>query len=167
MIDYDTIVKTIEIFTNKSSWPWCRPHEPRRTLQFAGPQPPFRPIGRRSVRADMHGRMASLLRLGGCGRCCSTIRACAVMQRLAHGWRCSGRHARLIATTRRLACASDCPLPNDTLLAVWINAQAKSSEVNYWDGGVFEIWNAGYITLVATLLLRLLDLRPHENMVDN
>ena len=110
------IVKTVEIFTRKSCRPWRRPSEPRRTLQFAGPQPSFCQIGHRSVRSNMHGNswMASLLHSGGCGRCCSAIRACAVMRRLAHGLRCRDRHARPTATTRRSACVSRPPLSNDS-----------------------------------------------------
>ena len=52
--------------------------------------------------ADIHGhpQMALLSRSNGWGRCCDVIRARAIIPHITHGWRFSGCHARLTATTR-------------------------------------------------------------------
>ena len=105
------------------------------------------------------GRLWALLQRHPCSRRHATSRARMELPQ---------PHARPTVMTRRLACASRRSLSNISTLAIWIDTQAKSSRVSHWDARVLKIWNAAtLLTLVATLMLRLMDLRPYENMVDD
>ena len=135
------------------------------------PQPPYRTIGRRSVRADMlgHPRMASLSRLGDCWRCYSAIRACVVLRHLAHGWSCCGGPVCPTVLTLNKTfgvCVSSFSferLPAGRLnrhtgqkLACQPLRRRRLGDLEH-----------SCITLVATLIFPLIDLRPHKNMVDD
>ena len=164
-VDYVTREKNIEILIDKSSRPWRRPPEPRRTLQFDGPEPLYQTIRRRSVWADMHGHlwMASLLHSGGCGRCCSAICDRAVMQRLAHGWSCYSHHDRPFVTTRWSAYAPRRPHPIGRLNQITgqILACQPRLRIRKWDV------KSPTADIVAALEWRLSNLWHHENVVDD
>ena len=161
------------MFQNKNYWDICRTNQANHdtaTQAVAGspicwPRPSFWPIGRRSLWAEMHGHpwIGSMLRWGGCGCCCSAVCACAVTQLIMHHeWSFCGRHARPTATTRHWVCVRLITLFWSS--PYWPSESTHGPTARRSNTAMPKLRNLdrSNINLVATLIRRLVNLRPHK-----